>query len=199
MLVVFFVLLWIFWNVYAEWEADKLREAQAAYEQAKNNAEWSTKYADTFDIEWNYSTEWQNQQNQAYDQEEAAYDKLDKAGNELNTAKRNLDCANSWTCIDKSTFKIWVNETIWVWFKVEWDTSQVINRTLGTVIQKLMIALWVLAVLIMTIWGGYIILYHGQDELLSKGKSIFMSGVTSLVVALSSYYIVAILRYILYK
>lgn len=111
---------------------------------------------------------------------------------EISDAKKNI--SSKW-------FEIWVNETIWVWFQVKkWDnTGNVLNRTLGTVIQKLMVALWVLAVLIMTIWAWYIIMYHGQDELLSKGKSIFMSGITALVVALSSYYLVAILRYILYK
>jgi hypothetical protein len=114
---------------------------------------------------------------------------------------QNLLYANDKGNLKSTDFEIKVNDTIWVWFDVkEWDdTSMVINRTLGTVIQKLMIALWVLAVLIMTIWWGYIILHHGEDTLLSKGKSIFMAGVTSLVVALSSYYIVAILRYILYN
>lgn len=84
------------------------------------------------------------------------------------------------------------------WKKLS-NTSEVINYTLWTIIQKLMVALWVLAVLIMTVWAGYIIMYHGQDELLSKGKSIFMAGVTALIVALSSYYLVSILRFVLYN
>lgn len=133
-------------------------------------------------------------------QDKAEADKAEKAAN---TNAHKKDCTtweNKWKCLDQPTFMIWVDETLWVWIKVDWkNTSQVINKTLGTVIQKLMIALWVLAVLIMTIWAWYIIMYHGQDELLSKGKSIFMSGITALVVALSSYYLVAILRYILYK
>jgi hypothetical protein len=79
------------------------------------------------------------------------------------------------------------------------DTKQNVNYALGTIIQTLMIALWSLALLIMTVGAGYIVLHHGQDELLSKWKSIFMSWVYALVVALSSYYLVAIFRYILFQ
>lgn len=68
-----------------------------------------------------------------------------------------------------------------------------------TTISKLMVALWVISLLIMSIWAGYMIFYHGQDEYLSKWKSIFMSGIIALIVALSSYYLVSLLRFILYK
>jgi hypothetical protein len=50
----------------------------------------------------------------------------------------------------------------------------------------------------MTIWSGFILLYHWQDELLTKWKNIFMSGVYSLILALSSYYLVSVVRYLLY-
>jgi hypothetical protein len=123
------------------------------------------------------------------------------AAEKWSKSAHEAECANSKNCLDQPTFSIWVNDLIGVWFqKKAWDdTSNTINRTLWTIIQKLMVALWVLSVLIMTVWAGYIIMYHGQDELLSKGKSIFMSGVTALIVALSSYYIVSILRFILYN
>ena len=112
---------------------------------------------------------------------------------------------NSTDCLNSSTFEIKVNDTIWIGFSTNEefndlsDSKQKINFVLWTIIQKLMIALWVLSVLIMTVGWGYIIMYHWQDELLSKGKSIFMSGVIALVVALSSYYIVSALRFILYN
>lgn len=67
------------------------------------------------------------------------------------------------------------------------------------VISDLLVALWVVALLIMSIGAGYMIFYHGQDEYLSKWKSIFMAWVVALVVALSSYYLVSLLRYILYS
>ncbi|NVP17769.1 hypothetical protein HUU51_03560 [Candidatus Gracilibacteria bacterium] len=79
------------------------------------------------------------------------------------------------------------------------DTEERINWLLGTIIQTMMIALGVLSVFIMTIGAGYIILHNGQDELLSKGKSIFMAGVYSMIIALSSYLIIYIVRQILYS
>lgn len=97
-------------------------------------------------------------------------------------------------------YQISVND-ISPWMKVEAGntTSQNVNSVFGKIIKSMMILLWSLALLIMTIWGWYIILHHGQDELLSKWKSIFMSWVYALVVALSSYYLVDIFRNILYK
>jgi hypothetical protein len=79
------------------------------------------------------------------------------------------------------------------------NSEQAANFLLGTLIEKLMVALGILSVLIMTVWGWYIVMYHGQDELLSKGKSIFNAGVIALVVALSSYMLVGLLRFILYN
>ena len=118
----------------------------------------------------------------------------------LHNEQRAEECKASWDCIDKDTFMFNPSEMIWIgpnlWGKSTWEW---VNNVFGTVIQKLMVALWVLSVLIMTIGGWYIILYHGQDELLSKGKSIFMSGVIALIVALSSYLIVGLLRFILYN
>lgn len=115
--------------------------------------------------------------------------------------KRKADCKASKDCIDQASFTI---ET-WKIFggisssKSSWDTNTGTNILLGTIIQKLMVALGILSVLIMTVGGWYIILYHGQDELLSKGKSIFMSWIIALVIALSSYMIVGLLRFILYN
>lgn len=82
---------------------------------------------------------------------------------------------------------------------IQKTTGETINYTLGTIIEKLMIGLGSVSILIMTIWAWYIIIYHWQDELLSKWKYIFMSWIIALVVALSSYYMVSLLRYILYS
>ena len=111
----------------------------------------------------------------------------------------DFDCEYSWNCIEKDNFRINPN-SISPWMDIqENDTEKNVNYALGTIIQTLMIALWGLSILIMTIGAGYIIMHHWQDELLSKWKSIFMSWIFALVVALSSYYIVSILTYILYK
>jgi len=118
--------------------------------------------------------------------------------------QRDKDCDPeqwwSWDCIDKKTFMFNTGSGFWIGPSFRWsNTSEWANVLLGTIIQKLMVALGVLSVLIMTVGWGYIILYHGQDELLSKGKSIFMSWIIALVIALSSYMIVGLLRFILYN
>lgn len=115
-------------------------------------------------------------------------------------AARSVECQASGECIDKtsfvidtSLFSIWGNNLKW------YDSITTINNTLGNIIQKLMIALWVIALWVMSIWAWYMILYHGQDEYLSKWKNIFMGWITALVVALCSYYLVNLVWYILYK
>lgn len=90
--------------------------------------------------------------------------------------------------INVSTFSPGWNKFVWKW----------ISSFFTTLIENLMIGLWVIALLIMTVGAGYMIFYHGQDEYLSKGKSIFMAGIISLIVALSSYWLVSLLRFILY-
>jgi hypothetical protein len=94
----------------------------------------------------------------------------------------------------------WLFSVGWKSIKEGTTTSEeLINKWLWTIIQKLMIALWVISLLIMTIWAWYIILYHGEDEYLTKWKWIFTAGIISLVIALSSYYMVNLIGYILYK
>lgn len=111
-----------------------------------------------------------------------------------------ITCTWSW-CINKTSFEISVNKIIpWSWGLVlkGATTSETLNKTLWTIIQRLMIWLGSLSLIIMTIGWWYMIIYHGQDELLSKWKYIFMSWIIALVVSLSSYYMVALLRSILY-
>jgi len=93
--------------------------------------------------------------------------------------------------IDVDDISPWMNH-------IKWDTNKTINFALGTIIQKLMIGLGSLSLLIMTVWAWYIVLHGWQDELLNKWKSIFMSGIYAMLVALSSYYLIVIVRYVLY-
>lgn len=86
----------------------------------------------------------------------------------------------------------------WTSSLIQDNTTDTINYTLGTIIQKLMIWLGSVALVIMTAWAWYIIIYHGQDELLSKWKSMFISWIIALAVALSSYYLVDIVKNLLY-
>lgn len=106
----------------------------------------------------------------------------------------------STSCINSKNFEISVWNITPGWNSlIQNSTEETVNYTLSTIIEKLMIGLGSLSLLIMTIWAWYMIIYHGQDELLSKWKYIFMSWVIALVVALSSYYMVSLLRYLLYS
>jgi hypothetical protein len=78
------------------------------------------------------------------------------------------------------------------------DTTERTNNLLWVVIQNMMIALGAISILIMTVWAWYMVLHNWQDELLSKWKTIFMAGIYSMLVALGSYYLVALIRFILY-
>lgn len=73
------------------------------------------------------------------------------------------------------------------------------DAVLWKVIQSLMIVMWVLALFTMTVGAGYMIIHYWQEEQLSKWKSIFVSGLIGLAVALASYWIIALVRYILYS
>lgn len=79
------------------------------------------------------------------------------------------------------------------------STEDIANFLLGTIIQTMMKALWVIAVFVMTIWAWYMILHSWDDSLLSKWKEIFLWWVYAMVVALASYYLVALVRYLLYN
>ncbi len=129
--------------------------------------------------------------------------KLQKETESMKSSQeREAACASSGDCIDEASFMVetWLFSVGWKSIKEGTSTSEeLINKWLWTIIQKLMIALWVISLLIMTIWAWYIILYHGEDEYLTKWKWIFTAGIISLVIALSSYYMVNLIGYILYK
>jgi hypothetical protein len=90
----------------------------------------------------------------------------------------------------------------WWWLsdEVSWSDSRAkIKSLLWIVIQKMMIVLWIISLFIMTVWAWYMITHHWEDELLSKWKTIFKAWIISLVVALSSYYLVSLIRFIIYN
>lgn len=113
---------------------------------------------------------------------------------------RDEECNASWNCFDKpnfmvntDTFSIW-----WTWLKKDsWKNT--INNVLWNVIQKLMIVLWTISFWIITIWWYFMVTSHWDDSLLTKWKNILKWWIISLFVALSSYYIVNMVSYILYK
>lgn len=78
------------------------------------------------------------------------------------------------------------------------DAGWTVQNVLMTILEKLILVFWVFAIFIMTIGAWYMIIYHGQDEFLSKWKSIFMSWIIALVVALWAGIIVRLFALLLY-
>lgn len=66
------------------------------------------------------------------------------------------------------------------------------------IIENLMTAIWVIAILVMTIWWGYMIMNIWQDDMLTKWKSIFKSWLIALAVALWSWLLVKLVTFLLY-
>jgi hypothetical protein len=126
----------------------------------------------------------------------AKYEKALTDAKELKEAYLKTDEAKK--DITTRVFTINVNK-ITPGMKVKWGSlEETVNFALGTIIQKLMIGLGSLSILIMTVGAWYIVLHNWQDELLNKWKSIFMSWIYAMIVALTSYYLITIVRYLLY-
>jgi hypothetical protein len=62
----------------------------------------------------------------------------------------------------------------------------------------MMIGLGVISILIMTIWAWFMMLHSWDDSLLSKWKTIFTWWIYAVVIALASYYIIDLIKYLLY-
>lgn len=98
-----------------------------------------------------------------------------------------------------SNFMINTNAFVpWNKFREWWNIERKLQNWLWTIIQRLMVPFWVLAVLVMVIWAGFMILSNWNDETLNKWKKIFKMSIFSLCLALSSYVAVELLKYALY-
>lgn len=105
---------------------------------------------------------------------------------------------DSWENILESNFMVSVKDfTVWKATN-KWDTIKNANFYLATIIQKLMVMIGTLSMLIIVIWAWYMIMYHGQDEFLSKWKSIVKAWIFALIISLSSYLLVAFIRWTIY-
>lgn len=128
------------------------------------------------------------------------YKSLMEKWNSINSSNAWWEVCADWNCLDKPNFMVDTSLfSIW-WNDLKKETwKQTINIVLWTIIQKLMIVLWTLSFAIITIWGYFMVTSHWDDSLLSKWKNVVKWWIISLVVALSSYYIVNMISYILYK
>ena len=113
-------------------------------------------------------------------------------------------CSWSW-CISSTDFTISIKDLGVGWWKIggvdvtSWNsTEETMWVLLGVIIKNLIVIFWVLSLLTMTIGWGYMIFHSGDDSLLSRWKSIFMYGLVSLAIALSSGLIVQLVTFILY-
>ena len=102
--------------------------------------------------------------------------------------------------ITNTSFDINVSTFTPGWYSlIGWNSEATVDNVLSAILMKIIVIFWVCSALIMTIGAGYMIIYHGQDEFLSKGKSIFTAGIIALVVALSAGIIVRLFAYLLYS
>jgi len=101
----------------------------------------------------------------------------------------------------KPTFTINVWDIIWhIWpDNITWDTLETkTNNLLIKIIEMLMVAIWVIALFIVSVWAWYMIIYNWNEEFLKKWRNMIYTGFLALFIALSSYYIMNLVRYILY-
>lgn len=87
---------------------------------------------------------------------------------------------------------------IWKW-NVEWSTLKEKAADLSrTVIDVLMIPIWVIALLIISVWAWYMIIYNWKEEFLTKWRNMITTWFLALFIALSSAYIIKAVIYIIY-
>ena len=109
-----------------------------------------------------------------------------------NCTWENSICSTSYI-IDTSEYWLW-----WEAINQWWTAKETVDNWLKLIVNKLLIAFWVLSLFIMTIGWWYMIFAHWQDELLNKWKSIFTAWLTSLIIALSAWIIMKIVISLLY-
>ena len=106
---------------------------------------------------------------------------------------------NSFAWVEDKSYMIDTDSLFWQNSSIKtWTAKDTVENTLTTIVQKLMIAFWVLSLFIMTIGWGYMIFAAWKDEMLSKWKSIFSAWLIALAIALISSIIIKLVIYLLY-
>lgn len=180
-LIFFFLLSFWIWNVFAE---------ESLTNQYFNNRDTSSPRVNTTNSTENTSLYW--------------VDTSWFSSNQWNSSSSNWGSSTSCAWWEESLcsadFKI--NTSLfspgWNNFKNKSTSKQTIDQFLTTLIQKLMIALWSIALFVMIIWSWFMIFAMWKDDNLNKWKTIFKAWIIALVIALSSYMMVSLLKYILY-
>ncbi len=76
------------------------------------------------------------------------------------------------------------------------DTTE---NVLAQIVNKMLIALWSLALFMMTLGWWYMIFSHWNDEILGRWKALIIAWIVSIVVALSAWIIMRVTIYLLYS
>ncbi len=205
---IIFLLFFSGFSFVLAWPKEDYEKAQKAYEQAVKNyweqyrnarsnlyqqkAEELKKSADKGKII-------REIEEQAQKNASLAKDAVKKTHTDYIKAKSAYD--NSDASKDDFTspwFKIPVNQ-LFPWSRYWKQDNYVwnIKEFFMDIIQKLMIGLGAIALIIIVIWASFMILYHGEESMITKWKSIFSWWIIALVVALSAYYLVEIVKYLL--
>jgi len=101
--------------------------------------------------------------------------------------------------IDTENFSPWSKKILNKAKEGWWSTVESANAILWTIIKNLIVVFWALSLLMMTIGGWMMIFHAGQESILTRWKWIFVWWVASLAIALSSWLVVKIVSYVLYK
>ncbi len=93
------------------------------------------------------------------------------------------------------------NITSGIWMdSVSWGTlDSKANNLFDQIREILMVAIWVISLFVVSIWAWYMIFYNWKEEFLTKWRSMIYTGFLALFIALTSYYIMNFVRYILYN
>ena len=73
------------------------------------------------------------------------------------------------------------------------------ENVLAEIVNKMLIALWSLALFMMTLGWWYMIFSHWNDEILGRWKALIIAWIVSIVVALSAWIIMRVTIYLLYS
>lgn len=174
------------------WYSDAEKKAKDTLDKAKEelkNAVWKLRDFEN-DTENKNALDWKRE--------------LEKQKRIENYEKRQKECSEKQNCLDTADFKfpIWILSATWneenKFINKDSDAKKTTNRTLGLFIQKLSIWMWTLAIILMLIWVWHMILHAGQEDVLWRWKTMFISSIIAIAISLSSYILVELVIYIVY-
>lgn len=104
------------------------------------------------------------------------------------------DISKEWFTIEVSDYT-----PMWKWTIGGSTLSEKAKELSDLVIDVLMVPIGVIALLIISIWAGYMIFYNWKEEFLTKWRSMIFTWFLALFIALCSAYIIKAVLYMLYS